>query len=141
MSWHCYRFLVIFKVKKIFVLKRNKKTLLIGGAITGGLYGLAGSGGPIGAVVFLSLGLPPVAYIASEATTATAMHILKTVIYAKLSSLTWKALLIGLIMGFTMIVGTLVANRFIEKMDKNKFQKYVNVILCVVGGYMLICGA
>lgn len=133
--------IVIFNMKKIFVLKGNKKTLLIGGAITGGVSGLAGSGGPIGAAVFLSLGLPPVAYIASEATTATAMHILKTIIYSKLSALNWKALLTGLIMGVAMIIGTLVANRFIKKMDKNKFQKYVAILLCVVGGYMLIAGA
>ena len=133
--------LVIFKVKKIFELKGNKGTLLIGGAITGGVSGLAGSGGPIGAAIFLSLGLPPVAYIASEATTATAMHILKTIIYSKLTSLTLQTLLVGLVMGAAMIVGTLVANKFIKNMDKNKFQKYVAVLLCVVGAYMLFFGA
>lgn len=133
--------LVIFKIKKIFELKGNKKTLLIGGAVTGGLSGLAGSGGPIGAAVFLSLGLPPVAYIASEATTATAMHILKTIIYSKLTSLTLQALLTGLVMGAAMIGGTMIANKFIKNMDKNKFQKYVAVLLCAVGGYMLIFGA
>lgn len=133
--------LVLFKMKKLFELKGNRKTLLIGGAITGGLSGLAGSGGPIGAAVFLSLGLPPVTYIASEAATATAMHILKTIIYSNLSFLTWKAILTGLIMGSAMVAGTIVANRFIRNMDKNKFQKYVAVLLCVVGGYMLIFGA
>ena len=133
--------LVIFKMKKIFVLKGNKKTLLIGGAVTGGLSGLAGSGGPIGAAVFLSLELTPVAYIASEAATATAMHILKTIIYSNLSYVTLAALLTGLIMGGAMMVGTIVANRFIKNMDKNKFQKYVAVLLCAVGGYMLIFGA
>lgn len=133
--------LVIFKVKKIFELKGNKRTLLIGGAITGGLSGLAGSGGPIGAAVFLSLGLPPVAYIASEATTATAMHILKTIVYSKLASMNLQALLIGLIMGAAMIAGTLVANKFIKNMEKDKFQKYVAILLCIVGAYMLIFGA
>lgn len=133
--------LVIFKVKKIFELKGNKRTLLIGGAITGGLSGLAGSGGPIGAAVFLSLGLPPVAYIASEATTATAMHILKTIIYSKLASMNLQALLVGLIMGAAMIAGTMVANKFIKNMEKDKFQKYVAILLCVVGAYMLIFGA
>lgn len=133
--------LVIFKMKKIFVLKGNKKTLMIGGAVTGGLSGLVGSGGPIGAAVFLSLGLPPVAYIASEASTATAMHILKTVIYSKMADMTWQALVTGLFMGLAMIVGTFVANRFIKKMDKNKFQKYVGVLLCVVCLYMIIFGA
>ena len=60
-------------------LPHGTGTLLIGGAVTGGLSGLCGSGGPIGAAVFLSLNLPPVAYIASEAATATAMHLLKIV--------------------------------------------------------------
>lgn len=133
--------LVIFKVKKIFELKGNKRTLLIGGAITGGVSGLAGSGGPIGAAVFLSLGLPPVAYIASEATTATAMHILKTIIYSKLASMNLQALLVGLIMGAAMIAGTMVANKFIKNMEKDKFQKYVAILLCVVGAYMLFFGA
>lgn len=133
--------LVVFKVKKIFELKGNKRTLLIGGAITGGVSGLAGSGGPIGAAVFLSLGLPPVAYIASEATTATAMHILKTIIYSKLASLNLQTLIVGLVMGAAMVAGTLVANKFIKKMDKNKFQKYVAILLCVVGAYMLFLGA
>lgn len=133
--------LVIAKMTRLFTLKGTKKTLLIGGAITGGVSGLAGSGGPIGAAVFLSLGLPPVAYIASEAATATAMHILKTVIYSKLASLDPQSLLIGLLMGASMMIGTLAANRFIKKMDKNKFQKYVAVLLCVVGLYMLIWGS
>lgn len=133
--------LVVFKIKKIFELKGNKRTLLFGGAITGGLSGLAGSGGPIGAAVFLALGLPPVAYIASEATTATAMHILKTLIYSKFASLTLETLITGLVMGLAMVGGTLVANKFIKNMDKDKFQKYVAVLLCVVGAYMLIFGA
>ena len=84
--------------------------MIIGGAATGLLSGLAGSGGPVGAAAFLTLGLPPVAYIASEATTATAMHILKTVIYSKLVGLDLLALLTGLAMGAAMIAGTFAAN-------------------------------
>ncbi|MEG1775883.1 MAG: sulfite exporter TauE/SafE family protein [Clostridia bacterium] len=132
--------LVFFKMKNIFTGKHSGKTLLIGGAITGAVSGLAGSGGPIGAAVFLSLGLPPVAYIASEAATATAMHILKTIIYSKLTSLTTETLIIGFVMGIAMVFGTLVSNRLIKKMDKNKFQKYVAALLVVVGGYMFIFG-
>lgn len=49
------------------------------------LSGLAGSVGPLGAAVFLSLGLPPVAYVASEASTATSMHIVKTIIMVNLT--------------------------------------------------------
>jgi uncharacterized protein len=133
--------LVILKTKMKLDLKANNKTFIIGGAIVGLLSGLAGSGGPIGAAIFLTLGLPPVSYIASEATTATAMHILKTIIYSKFVNIDFTAILTGLIMGIAMIGGTFVANRIIKNMEKEKFQKYVAVLLCVVGFYMLIMGA
>ncbi|HEX2938181.1 MAG TPA: sulfite exporter TauE/SafE family protein [Ruminiclostridium sp.] len=132
--------LVLFKATKKIEFKNSKKAMIIGGAATGLLSGLAGSGGPIGAAAFLTLGLPPVAYIASEATTATAMHILKTVIYSKLIGLDLSALLTGLAMGAAMIAGTFVANRIIKKIEKGKFQIYVAVLLCIVGAYMLIFG-
>jgi len=132
--------LVLAKVIKKLGFKNGKKAMLIGGAVAGLLSGLAGSGGPIGAAAFLTLGLPPVAYIASEATTATAMHILKTVIYSKLVGLDSSALLTGLAMGVAMIAGTFAANRIVKKIEKGNFQNYVAVLLCIVGAYMLIFG-
>jgi uncharacterized membrane protein YfcA len=133
--------LVLIKVFWKLKFKAGAKTLLIGGAVTGLLSGLAGSGGPIGAAVFLSLGLPPVAYIASEAATATAMHILKTIIYSNLINLNLISLGTGLLMGLAMIAGSFTANRIIKKIEKAKFQKYVAVLLCFVGLYMVIMGA
>ena len=121
-------------------LPRRTGTLLIGGAVTGGLSGLCGSGGPIGAAVFLSLNLPPVAYIASEAATATAMHLLKIVIYNRLSGSSRRTWLLGLGMGLCMVAGTCAARHLIRHMEKGKFQKYVAVLLCIVGLYMLAGG-
>lgn len=132
--------LVLIKTIKKLEFKNGKKAMLVGGGATGLLSGFAGSGGPIGAVAFLTLGLPPIAYIASEAATATAMHILKTVIYSKMVGFDTTALLTGLAMGVAMVAGTFAANRIIKKMEKAKFQKYVAVLLCVVGAYMLVFG-
>ena len=109
--------LVIVKLVSKKDLPKSRETILVGGAVTGGLSGLCGSGGPIGATVFLSLDLVPVAYIASEAATATAMHILKTIIYSKLTNMNYRALLIGLAMGPCMVAGTYVAKNFIKKME------------------------
>lgn len=133
-------FLVILKMKNVFVIEGNKKTLLWGGVITGGLSGLVGSGGPIGAAIFMTLNLSPVAYIASEATTATAMHILKIAVYSKISAPT-HVIMTGFVMGIAMIAGTIIANKFIKNMKKNMFQKYVAVLLCIVGIYMVIFGS
>lgn len=132
--------LVVTKLAGKKELPRGNSTLLVGGAVTGGVSGLCGSGGPIGAAVFLSLDLAPVAYIASEAATATAMHLLKTVIYSKLTSLSSYALLLGLSMGLCMIAGTYCARHFIKNMEKGKFQIYVAMLLCVVGVYMAVFG-
>ena len=132
--------LVVIKLVGKKDLPKGNSTLLVGGAVTGALSGLCGSGGPIGAAVFLSLDLAPVAYIASEATTATAMHLLKTVIYSKLTSLSSHALLLGFGMGLCMIAGTYCARHFIKNMEKGKFQIYVAILLCVVGAYMVVFG-
>lgn len=75
--------ILVFIVLKYFGLLKIKsgRTLLVtGGGMVGLLSGLVGSAGPLGAAIFLSLGLPPVAYIASEAMTALAMHSVKTVV-------------------------------------------------------------
>lgn len=132
--------LVIVKLVSKRELPKGKPTLLIGGAVTGGLSGLCGSGGPIGAAVFLSLELAPVAYIASEAATAAAMHILKTVIYHKLADLSMDALLLGLGMGVCMVAGTCCAKQLIKNMEKGRFQSCVAVLLCVAGVYMAVFG-
>lgn len=134
-------FLVLMKLVRKKDLPKGRSTLLVGGAVTGGLSGLCGSGGPIGAAVFLSRGLAPVAYIASEAATAMAMHLLKIVIYSKLTDLSPYDCLIGFGMGVCMIAGTYGARHFIKDMEKGKFQKYVAGLLCVVGIYMALFGS
>ncbi|MPN32121.1 hypothetical protein SDC9_179597 [bioreactor metagenome] len=50
-------------------------------------------------------------------------------------------LLTGIAMGIAMLGGTVVANRFIKKLDRNKFQTYVAMLLCIVGVSMVIMGA
>ncbi|MPM82557.1 hypothetical protein SDC9_129618 [bioreactor metagenome] len=131
--------LVVMKYYRVLKFKPGK-TLIFGGSVTGLLSGLAGSAGPVGAAVFLSFDLQPVAYIASEAATATAMHIVKIIVYNKFVNVPLEAVNLGLSMGFAMIFGTYAANRFIKDMKKEVFQKYVAVLLCMVGAYMLIAG-
>lgn len=94
----------------------------------------------IGAAIFLSLNLPLVAYIASEAVTATAMHIVKTMVYQKYIGIGIKEIAIGLFMGTAMVLGTWAGKKFIENMPKEKFARFVGVILCLVGLQMIIFG-
>ena len=131
---------VVLKYFRLLEFKPSNKTMVIGGALVGYISGLVGSAGPIGAALFLSLNLTPVAYIASEAVTAITMHISKTIVYQKFLGMGLYELGIGLFMGIAMVAGTWVGKKVIEKMPKEKFVKFVGVLLFVIGLQMLIFG-
>lgn len=110
---------VVLKQFNILKFQPNDKIVFLGGCITGLISGLVGSAGPIGAALFLSLGLPPVSYIASEATTAVAMHITKIVIYQKFLDIGLKGFEIGLFVGVAMILGTWAGKKQLKNYLKN----------------------
>lgn len=131
---------VVFKYFKVLKFKPSNRVMFLGGAAVGLISGLVGSAGPIGAALFLSLNLSPVSYIASEAVTAIAMHISKTVVYQKYLGIGLYALGIGLFMGVAMIAGTWAGRKVIDKMPKEKFVKFVGFLLLAIGLQMLIFG-
>lgn len=121
-------------------LKTGPLSLALGGGVVGFLSGLVGSAGPLGAAIFLSLGLPPVAYIASEATTALAMHGLKTIVYQQYIALDREFWFLAALMGIAMVLGTWSAKRFIEPMPREKFQRFVAILLVAIAAYMVVHG-
>lgn len=84
--------------------------LCVSGGIVGFLSGLVGSAGPLGAAIFLSLGLPPVAYAASEAITALAMHAVKTAVYQQYIALGHEFWFLAVLMGLAMVLAKNVMN-------------------------------
>lgn len=135
--------MVIFVLVKNFGKREfkvtNKETVGTGGLV-GLLSGLVGSAGPISAVLFFSMNLSPIGYIASEAAATTVLHIIKTIIYGKLLDLSLKDWLLGLGMGSVMILGTYIAKKFVERVSIKNFHKLVSVFLVIMGIYMMITG-
>lgn len=119
----------ILKYLGILTLTPSTRLLLGGGALTGFLSGLIGSAGPLGAAVSLSLGLSPVAYVASEATTAVVMHAVKTVGYGTTLSLDGSFWGLAALLGAAMVAGTWAANRFLRRVSTAVFERYVLVLL------------
>lgn len=124
----------------VLKIKGGPALLVVGGGVAGFLSGLAGSAGPLGAAIFLALGLPPVAYIASEATTALAMHGVKIVVYQQYIALDREFWLLAALMGGAMVLGTWFAKCVIEGMPKATFQRFVAVLLTILAGYMAVHG-
>jgi len=131
---------VALKYFRMLQIRAGSTLLIAGGAVVGFLSGLVGSAGPLGAAIFLSLGLPPVAYIASEATTALAMHGVKTAVYQHYIFLDRQFWFLAMLMGVAMILGTWSAKRFIERMSREMFPRFVAVLLVAIAGYMVVHG-
>ncbi len=129
--------LVIYRRLEIKKIEFGNKGMLIGGALTGFLSGLAGSAGPLGAAFFLGFNLPATAYVASEAFTAFTMHLIKTIVYNKYSLVGQIEIYYGVFIGAAMILGSWTGKKIIEKLSKEKFILLVEILL-IVSGIQLI---
>ena len=125
--------LVFVALRRLGVTRFNfgAKGLLLGGALTGFLSGLAGSAGPLGAAFFLGLDLTAVAYVASEAVTALAMHVTKSVVYQRYALIGLPELGYGLLLGIGMIAGSWTGKKIIERLSREKFVALVEILLVV----------
>lgn len=112
--------------------------MIAGGGITGLINGLLGISGPLSSAVFLTLDLAPVSYIASEATAAAAMHIVKAIVYGKFNLMSGSILLNGLFIGVAMMVGNFIAMRFIRNVDKQKYRKVVAALMIAVSLWLIV---
>lgn len=134
-------FLIVFSLMKLkgkMHLPKGKRTMVIGGGLTGLLNGMLGISGPLSSAVFLTLELSPVAYIVSEAAAAAAMHIVKAAAYGKFDLMSWNIFLNGLFIGCAMMLGNFVALRLIRHAKKKAYQRLVAVVMVAVSVWLFL---
>lgn len=115
----------------------ENRFLLGGGLLTGAVSGLAGSAGPLGAAVFLSLRLSPVAYVASEAVTALVIHSAKTLVYHQRMEVPASIWLLAAAPALAMISGTWASKRWFQRLPPERFRRIVTLLLAAVGAHMV----
>jgi uncharacterized membrane protein YfcA len=130
--------IVLAKRLKKLELKFNYKRMFFGGALTGIISGIAGSAGPLSALLFNSLNLTTGAYIASEAMTALVMHMIKIVLYKKYLESGIEIIFYGVIIGIAMIFGSFIGKKFVERIPRKYFQIIIEICLIVSGIQMII---
>jgi uncharacterized protein len=108
------------------------------GAGVGFLSSVAGSAGPLGAAVFLSLNLPPQAYVASEAVTAVLMHLTKSIIYGRYAALTLADFFQGLALGGSLVAGSWTGRKLIDRLPAKGFALLVEILLVASAGLLII---
>jgi len=115
-----------------------ERLLAPSGAVVGLLSAIAGSAGPLGAVVFLGLNLSPSAYVASEAVSASLMHLTKSLVYGRYALLTAANLLQGLALGAAMVLGSWTGRKLLTRLSERGFGLLIEVLLIVAAVALLV---
>ena len=88
--------------------------------------------------IVLCVFLAPVSYIASEATAASVMHIVKAIVYGKLNLMSGNILLSGLMIGAAMMLGNFIAMRCIRNVNRKRYQKIVAGVMIAVSLWLIV---
>lgn len=121
-----------------FRLPRSRWTMLAGGGVSGIINGLLCLSGPISSAVFLTLGLSPVAYIASEAASAVVMHIIQMIMYGEFGLMGKMIILDGLYLGVAMVIGNFIAMKFIRDIRRKIYRRIVAAVMIVCSIWLFL---
>jgi uncharacterized membrane protein YfcA len=101
---------------------------------------LLGSAGPFLAPFFLSFGLTRGAYIGTEALATAIMHVIKMTTYGITGAFAVGAVIVGALLGPVMIAGSYLGKRVVDRIPRQVFVTFVEVVLAVFGLFFLIRG-
>jgi len=132
--------LVVVVLRHTTFRQRKLPATLVGpaGAMVGFLSSIAGSAGPLGAAVFLSLHLPAAAYVASEALTAVLMHLTKSLIYGRYAALNVGDVFQGLVLGGSLVLGSWTGRTIIDRLPAKGFSLMVEVLLVLSAASLFV---
>ncbi len=133
-------FLVMIPGRRWLAARRYKIGPLVmipAGFFIGFLTGIVVSTGPITVPVFSAYGLVKGAFIATEAASSLAMYISKAITFRSFGALPTDLVLKGLITGSSVMAGTYLAKRLVERLSITTFQNLLDVVMLVSGCALL----
>jgi uncharacterized membrane protein YfcA len=104
------------------------------------LSALLGSVGPLMAPFFLAYGLVKGAYIGTEALSTVVMHVTKLVAYRQAAILPLHAVVIGLVLGPVMILGSFIGKHIVDRLPEKVFIAIIEGTLIVAGVLFIVKG-
>ncbi len=132
--------LVIVGLRHTSLGRRTMPATLLApaGAGVGLISAVAGSAGPLGAAVFLSLRLPARAYVASEAVTAVLMHLSKSLTYGRYAAMGPGDLARGLALGGALVLGSWTGRKLIDRMPEKGLARLIETLLVISAAVLLL---
>ena len=133
-------FLLMIPVRKWLAaqdFKLHLWHLAVLGLVVGYLTGIVVTTGPITAPIFLAYGLVKGAFLATEAAGSLAVFVSKAAVFRTFGALPTDAIVKGLSIGSSLMVGSLIAKRFVLKLKPAQFRLLMDALMFVSGVAML----
>ncbi len=111
--------------------------LALVGAVIGYVTGIVVSTGPVNAPFFLAYGLTKGAYIGSEALGSLAVYASKAAVFRSFGALPAATIAQGLTVGASLMLGSFLAKRLVQRLDARRFQRLMDLLLLVSGLTMI----
>lgn len=133
-------FLAMIPVKRWLDAKKLRIRLwqlAIAGAVIGFLTGVVLSTGPLSVPAFTSYGLAKGGFLATESASSLALFISKLVTFRESGALPPKVALQGLIVGSSLMLGTFLSKRLVQRMSLASFRYVLDILMLCSGIAML----
>lgn len=118
-------------------VKLNLWHLALIGAAIGFLTGIVASTGPLSVAAISAYGLVKGAFIATEAATSIGMYFSKIATFRFSGALPVEAIVNGLIVGASLMVGPFIARRFVRDMKPEVFRLLIDGVMLIAGIFLL----
>ncbi|MBI4044483.1 MAG: sulfite exporter TauE/SafE family protein [Candidatus Diapherotrites archaeon] len=129
-------FLLVFSIASLarpgFSFKPSMKNAVTGGALSGFLAGLIGTGGALRGAFLTSFGLKKEIYIATAAAIALAVDATRIPIYFGSGFLEQKYYYYIPVLFAIAIIGSFTGKKLVDKIPQEKFRKFVLVAIALV---------
>lgn len=107
--------------------------LSIAGGVIGFLTGIVLSTGPLSVPAFTAYGLTKGAFLGTEAASSLVLYISKAVTFRELGALPADVIIKGTIVGSSLMAGTFLAKRIVQRMSVVTFRFTLDLLLLVSG--------
>ena len=131
-------FSILFLVRETLVVKPGKKNAMAGGALSGLIAGLLGTGGAIRGATMAAFRLPKDRFIATSAMIDLGIDLSRSMVYAYNGYIHRHDLYLIPILVMVSIAGTYAGKKILDHIRQEHFQRMVLYLLLFIGLVTLV---
>ena len=123
--------------KEDWKLQATNSNALAGGALSGFIAGVAGTGGAVRGITLAAFALEKNVFVATSAWIDMGVDLSRSVVYASQGFIADRVLMYLPIMAIASFGGSWIGKKMLERIDQNSFRRIVLLLVLVMGVVMI----